>query len=109
MGRRRFDVGSQNVKDLKIKPKRTIRVIAWMNEENGGRGSAAYEKEESANIANHFAAIEADLGSSHPLGILFTAKPEIQAFLAPISQARCRKARGRLNCRRAGWVLILPH
>jgi len=75
------------LKDLKIKPKRTIRVIAWMNEENGGRGSAAYEKEESANIANHFAAIEADLGASHPLGILFTGKPEIQAFLAPISQA----------------------
>jgi Zn-dependent M28 family amino/carboxypeptidase len=72
--------------DLKIRPKRTIRVIAWMNEENGGRGSAAYEKEEAANIAKHFAAVEADLGASHPLGILFTGKPEIQAFLAPITQ-----------------------
>ena len=72
--------------DMKIRPKRTIRVIAWMNEENGGRGSAAYEKEESANIAKHFAAVEADLGASHPLGILFTGKPEIQAFLAPITQ-----------------------
>ena len=72
---------------LKIRPKRTIRVIAWMNEENGGRGSAAYEKEQAANIGKHFAAVEADLGASHPIGILFTGLPEIASFLGPISQA----------------------
>jgi len=73
------------LKQLKIKPKRTIRFIAWMNEENGGRGSAAYFEEEKNNIANHFAAIEADLGASHPVGFVFAGKPEAIPFLAPIS------------------------
>lgn len=73
------------LKQLDLKPKRTIRFIAWMNEENGGRGSAGYAEEQKDNIANHFAAIEADLGASHPLGFVFAGKPEALPFLAPIS------------------------
>ncbi|CAN5354340.1 M28 family metallopeptidase [soil metagenome] len=71
---------------LKLKPKRTIRVIAWMNEENGGVGSKTYFKEEEANVSNHFAAIESDLGASHQLGFYFTGKPEALAFFSPISK-----------------------
>lgn len=70
---------------LKIRPKRTIRVIAYMNEENGLVGGTVYGQEESANIANHFAAIESDLGVSHNLGFLFTGKPEALPYFAPIS------------------------
>ena len=73
------------LKQLKIKPKRTIRVIAYMNEENGLVGGRTYGLEEEANIGKHFAAIESDLGASHPLGIYYTGKPEIQPYLAPIS------------------------
>lgn len=73
------------LKQLRIQPKRTIRVIAWMNEENGLRGGTTYAAEEKANIGKHFAAIESDLGASHPVGILFTGKPELTGFLAPIS------------------------
>ena len=73
------------VKQLNLKPKRTIRFIAWMNEENGGRGSAGYAEEQKDNMAKHFAAIEADLGASHPLGFFFAGKPEALNFLAPIS------------------------
>ena len=73
------------LKQLGLRPKRTIRFIAWMNEENGGRGSAAYAEAEKANIANHFAALEADLGASHPLGFYFVGKPEALPFFAPIS------------------------
>ncbi|MBK7935377.1 MAG: M20/M25/M40 family metallo-hydrolase [Acidobacteria bacterium] len=74
------------LKQLKIKPKRTIRFIAYMNEENGGRGAAAYFDAEKNSIANHFAAIEADLGASHPLGFLFAGKPEAMPYFAPISK-----------------------
>lgn len=70
---------------LKIKPKRTIRVIAYMNEENGLVGGRTYAQEEDANIAKHFAAIESDLGASHPLGFNFAGKPEAIPFLAPLS------------------------
>lgn len=73
------------VKQLGLKPKRTIRFIAWMNEENGGRGSAAYIAEQEPNVAKHFAAIEADLGASHPIGFLFSGKQEAVPRLAPIS------------------------
>ena len=71
---------------LKLKPKRTIRVIAYMNEENGLVGGRTYAQEESANITNHFAAIESDLGASHPVGFLFTGKVEALPFFAPISE-----------------------
>ena len=70
---------------LKIRPKRTIRMIAYMNEENGLVGGTEYAKEEGPKVAKHFAAIESDLGASHTLGILYTGKPEVQRFLAPIS------------------------
>lgn len=70
---------------LKLQPKRTIRVIAYMNEENGLVGGRTYAQEESANIAKHFAAIESDLGVSHNLGFLFAGKAEALPFFAPIS------------------------
>ncbi|PYS99029.1 MAG: peptidase M28 family protein [Acidobacteria bacterium] len=70
---------------LKLRPRRTIRVIAWMNEENGSAGGTAYGEEQAANVSKHFAAIESDLGASHPLGILFTGKSEALPFFAPIT------------------------
>jgi Iap family predicted aminopeptidase len=73
------------LKQLKLRPRRTIRVIAWMNEENGLAGGNAYGEEQAANVAKHFAAIESDLGASHPLGILFTGKSEALPFFAPIT------------------------
>ena len=76
---------ANTLKQLKLRPKRTIRVIAWMNEENGGAGSKAYALEQDANIAKHFAALESDLGATHPLGFLFAGKPEALPYLAPIS------------------------
>lgn len=73
------------LKQLNLRPKRTIRMIAYMNEENGLVGGTGYAREETPNIAKHFAAIESDLGASHPVGILYTGRPEIGAFVAPIS------------------------
>jgi carboxypeptidase Q len=82
------------LKQLKIQPKRTIRMIAWMNEEHGLRGGTTYAQEEKANITNHFAAIESDLGASHPVGFLYTAKPEVQAFFGPISSVLASQGAG---------------
>lgn len=73
------------LKGLSARPKRTIRFIAWMNEENGGRGSAGYFEEQKNNLTNHFAALESDLGASHPLGFYFAGKPEALAYFGPIS------------------------
>lgn len=70
------------LRELGIKPKRTIRVVAFMNEENGFRGAREYAKE--ATIENHFAAIESDLGAGHPIGFLFAGKPEAVEMLSPL-------------------------
>jgi carboxypeptidase Q len=53
---------------LHLRPKRTIRVIAWMDEESGGAGSQAYTKQHLLEFPKHVAAIESDSGAAHPLG-----------------------------------------
>ncbi len=71
------------LKQLKLKPKRTIRVVAFMNEENGFVGARTYA--DKADINKHFAAIESDLGASHPVGFLFAGKTEALAYFQPLS------------------------
>jgi hypothetical protein len=71
------------MKQLGIRPKRTIRVVAFMNEENGFRGARKYAEE--ADISNHFAAIESDLGAGHPVGYQFAGKSEAVELLSPIT------------------------
>lgn len=90
------------LKQLRIEPKRTIRFIAWMNEENGGRGAAAYFDAEKGNIDNHFAAVEADLGASHPLGFLFSGKADALAFLTPISKILLSQGAGQTQLQAGG-------
>jgi carboxypeptidase Q len=56
------------MKELGLKPRRTIRVVAWTNEENGTRGGNAYRDGLGADVARHVAAIEMDEGAERPLG-----------------------------------------
>jgi carboxypeptidase Q len=69
---------------LHLHPRRTIRVIAWMDEENGGRGHDAYAKDHAAELANHLAAIESDNGASHPLGFNAKINPKGLPLLKPV-------------------------
>jgi carboxypeptidase Q len=56
------------LKELKIKPKRTIRCVLFINEENGSRGGKEYGKFVETNNENHLAAIESDRGGFTPIG-----------------------------------------
>ncbi len=76
---------AQLLKQLNLRPKRTIRVVAWMNEENGVAGGRAYAENHKSEAANHVAAIESDLGAGHPLGFDAKVKPEVMPLLAPVS------------------------
>jgi carboxypeptidase Q len=58
-------------KALGIRPKRTIRAVCWMNEENGGRGGEAYADSALARKEKHIAAIESDAGGFTPRGFGF--------------------------------------
>ncbi len=56
------------IKKLGLQPRRTLRVVFWVNEENGARGGAAYRAWVGEKIANHVAAIEMDGGAESPRG-----------------------------------------
>jgi carboxypeptidase Q len=85
------------IQKLHLKPKRTIRVIAWMNEENGLAGSKQYEKDHGKEWMNHFAAMETDGGAGHPLGINIKAKPEVKKMFAPVAAILQESGAGMLN------------
>ena len=72
------------IEELHLHPKRTIRVIAWMDEENGGRGHDAYAKQHAAEMPNHAAAIESDLGAGHPMGFVVKINPSAAPLLRPM-------------------------
>src|SRR5881296_3444709 len=73
------------IQKLRLKPKRTIRVVAWMNEENGEAGSKQYAKDHKKDISNHFAAMETDGGAGHPIGVNIKANPEARKMFAPVA------------------------
>ncbi|TBN06384.1 peptidase M28 family protein [Hyunsoonleella flava] len=59
------------MKVLNMKPKRTIRVVLFMNEENGLRGGKKYAAEAKAKGENHIFALESDAGGFTPRGFSF--------------------------------------
>ena len=56
------------VKKLGLHPRRTLRVVFWTNEENGGAGGRAYRDMVGGKIHNYVAAIEMDGGAEKPVG-----------------------------------------
>jgi len=63
-------------KKLNIKPKRTIRCVLFMNEENGLRGAKTYAAEAVRLKENHILGIETDAGGATPYGFGITMSPE---------------------------------
>ena len=87
------------LKRLGLTPRRTIRVVGWTNEENGGRGGAAYRDAHKAET--HQLAIESDGGVFAPLGFGFTGSPAARAIveaigglLAPINAGKIEASGG---------------
>jgi hypothetical protein len=72
--------------DLGIHPRRTVRFVAWMSEEEGSEGAAQYMADHKADVANHIGALESDLGCDHPSGIFYSGKPALGQWLRPVSQ-----------------------
>ncbi|MEJ6793086.1 MAG: M20/M25/M40 family metallo-hydrolase [Lacinutrix sp.] len=59
------------LKESGVKPKRTIRVVLFMNEENGLRGGKKYAEEAKRKNENHIFALESDSGGFTPRGFSF--------------------------------------
>jgi carboxypeptidase Q len=72
------------LKELGLRPRRTIRVVGWTNEENGLRGGNAYRDAHRAELDRHVAAIESDAGVFKPLGFGFTGSDSAYAIVREI-------------------------
>lgn len=72
------------IKDLGIKPKRTIRAVMWTNEENGLRGGEAYRDVHFNELDNHVLAMESDAGVFKPSGFGFSGSDKAFNMLQDI-------------------------
>ena len=94
---------------LGLKPKRTIRVVLWTNEENGIRGAKEYARRHANDLKNHVLAIESDSGVFNPTGFGFLGSGKgmetIQAvgkLLNPIQAGEIKK-----GCRGADVLKLI--
>jgi Zn-dependent M28 family amino/carboxypeptidase len=63
-----------------LRPRRTIRLVLFTNEEHGLDGALAYAKDHEGELTSHVAAIESDGGSFEPVGLTYEGKPEDPAY-----------------------------
>jgi carboxypeptidase Q len=83
------------LKRLELRPRRTIRVVFWTNEENGLRGGLAYRDTYKAQLSKHVMMLESDGGVFKPSGFGFSGPErgralvtQIGSLLAPIGADR---------------------
>ena len=78
------------IKQLGLRPKRTIRVVGWVNEEMGGRGADAYRDAHRAELPKTKFALESDNGVFMPKGIRLTGPdsllPVLEELMAPLAR-----------------------
>jgi carboxypeptidase Q len=69
---------------LGLRPRRTVRVALWTNEENGLRGGTAYRDRYEADLGKHVLAIESDAGVFRPEGFGFTGSDSAFAIVRQV-------------------------
>jgi carboxypeptidase Q len=72
------------MKRLGLKPRRTIRVVGWTNEENGSKGGLGYRDAHASEIDSHVLAIESDGGVFAPQGFGFTGSDSAFALVRQV-------------------------
>jgi len=89
---------------MKLRPKRTIRFIAWMNEENaanGGNGYDQYTEDHRWELSKHVADIEIDVGTWHPVGYEVYASESLLNALRPLQSVLGKISSGVVQLRPA--------
>ena len=73
------------MKKLNLRPRRTVRVVLWTNEENGSRGGQAYLDRYRDQLPNHVLMMESDGGVFRPTGFGFTGSDQARATVMEIA------------------------
>jgi carboxypeptidase Q len=69
---------------LGIRPRRTVRVVLWTNEENGLRGATSYAARYASSAADHVFALESDLGVFAPATLGFSGSLAARAVMGQV-------------------------
>jgi carboxypeptidase Q len=69
---------------LGLRPRRTVRLVLWTNEENGLRGATGYAEKYAAAAGNHVFALESDSGVFEPASLGFTGTAAAQSIVRDI-------------------------
>jgi carboxypeptidase Q len=85
------------IKRLGLKPRRTIRVVMWTNEENGLRGATAYRDAHRHELDKHVLAMESDAGVFKPLGFGVTASDSAFAIIREVGKLLERIGAGNIT------------
>jgi hypothetical protein len=99
---------ARQIAALPRRPRRTIRVVLFANEENGLAGGKAYARAHEAELARHAAALEADAGTGRPLGLSWSAGPSAGPLIARIAGILGPLDAGRLKPEGYGGADISP-
>jgi carboxypeptidase Q len=73
------------MKALGLRPRRTVRVVAWTNEENGTAGGNGYRDAHRSELPRHVLAIESDEGVFKPRGVAFTGSDSATAIVRRVA------------------------
>ncbi|XP_019406415.1 PREDICTED: carboxypeptidase Q isoform X2 [Crocodylus porosus] len=74
------------IKDLGLCPKRTLRLVLWTGEEQGGVGAEQYYQLHKGNISNFDIVMESDEGTFMPTGLGFTGSDKARGIMKEIMQ-----------------------
>ena len=85
------------IKRLGLEPRRTIRVVGWTNEENGGRGGQGYRDTHRSDVDKHVLAIESDGGVFKPQGFGFSGSDAAFEVVRQIGTLLDRIDAGRIS------------
>jgi carboxypeptidase Q len=66
------------------RPRRTIRVVLWVDEEISQRGAATYLQDHLSSLQDHVIAFESDSGNFQPVGFGFTGVPAAKVIMQQI-------------------------
>lgn len=72
------------MKKLNIRPKRTVRIVLFTNEENGMRGGNGYRDQHAKEATNHIMSVESDSGVFQPARLGFSGSEAARKLIADI-------------------------
>ena len=73
------------MKKMGLRPRRTVRVVLFTNEENGGRGGIAYRDRHRAELPKHVMMLESDIGVFKPTGFGLTGSAQARRTVTEIA------------------------